>query len=1195
MYNVSSATLAAIENFNLQARITGTVNGVAFTDANIVGGSFSINNQCSSDTELTIGNVYVGELNITLTGLSLDRYSLYGKLIIPTYGLYVNNAWVPIPLGEYIISEVEVTNVGIDIRAYDNMSKFDVPFELVSLSGTAYALASAACTACGLTLATTQTQFNAFTNHGVTFTATQTDGKIPQFSTYRDVISAIAQVSCCNVLIDRSGQVVFKPYPSTAVATIDTAHRKMGGMTADFETYYDSIIVTDPTTKAQTKYTRSNPTGLTMDLGDNPFINTAAIRNAILNALTFRFHPFRMDILNAPLYDLMDCINLPDGIGDGTKLYCITKYTWTYHGSYALVGAGQDPKLVAVASAAQRSAAQANFIAAQKVTTDEMDAAIESATAQITGNNGGYVVLHDSDNDDQPDELLVMNTPSISTATKVWRFNLSGLGHSNNGYSGTYGLALTADGAIVADRITVGTLNGDIIKAGSLQSVNYNATTHQGFSLNLLTGDADINITGTVESIQTFYAESLYNSPPQWDYPTAYLYDKDGKALYDANGNRLVAKRTWTTTVPTSDSPYYRWMRNLITYKDGTTQLTSATPMQDYYGRANLVFQASEDANGNPIGIISSLADYISFTAGQLEIKSPQFTLDREGNATFAGNLSAATGSFDGEVVATSLTLGSLVSGGSFRLLSPDGFTDVNLSGDSNGSYISVTDTTSYARSTLRGQAGSLILSLSSDNGSTYTEIGSLWVNAGTGRSVANIDTIQVGRYHAVTTGNLGNNQQIARWDYTENKAYVYSNEFRLRQSDGSASYVLADWDNTNSRVDVYGGLFAVRSSNSLLTFAVWDSSNSRAELRSDIFRLRNNSTLYTMLSWDSTQTTPGTKVTASYGSITNVDATKLTAGSYWGSNGEVIHYINTNNQNILRAVTFQAGTESANQTVIYYDSATSMVNLRAGLFQIRNGGALYNVLSWDSTNNGSKISTGYGSITDLTSTKITENSLWGSNGEVIHYTSSNSNNLLRAYQYQIGNEADHATFATYSSGVISLNAGIVYGSSYVYSPALKIYDSANSAIKNFAQWNTSDGIVVNADKLYLNDTTAVGTVKSASSTLTSLPSGTTTNLCSVSLTKGIWVVTGQVTCTGSGSFRMVGAISTLSADYQFTSGGYCIAAVTSSLPMIGLTPVRIIEVTAASQTVYLVANQNSGSDKAMTSGRSSIRAVCIA
>lgn len=95
-------------------------------------------------------------------------------------------------------------------------------------------------------------------------------------------------------------------------------------------------------------------------------------------------------------------------------------------------------------------------------------AAVASATAQITGNNGGYVVMHSSADGGQPDEILVMDTPDIATATKVWRWNKAGLGYSNNGYNGPYGLAMTQDGAIVADFITTGTLNAAEVKVINL-------------------------------------------------------------------------------------------------------------------------------------------------------------------------------------------------------------------------------------------------------------------------------------------------------------------------------------------------------------------------------------------------------------------------------------------------------------------------------------------------------------------------------------------------------------------------------------------------------------------------------------------------------------------------------------------------------------------------------------------------------
>lgn len=47
---------------------------------------------------------------------------------------------------------------------------------------------------------------------------------------------------------------------------------------------------------------------------------------------------------------------------------------------------------------------------------------------------------------------------------------MSGLGFSHNGYNGPYEIAITADGQIVADFITSGSLVANIIKAGVIQS-----------------------------------------------------------------------------------------------------------------------------------------------------------------------------------------------------------------------------------------------------------------------------------------------------------------------------------------------------------------------------------------------------------------------------------------------------------------------------------------------------------------------------------------------------------------------------------------------------------------------------------------------------------------------------------------------------------------------------------------------------
>ena len=99
-----------------------------------------------------------------------------------------------------------------------------------------------------------------------------------------------------------------------------------------------------------------------------------------------------------------------------------------------------------------------------------LQSAIANSTALITGNHGGYVVLHDSDGNGTPDEILIMDTDNIETAQKVWRWNKNGLGYSSTGYEGTYGTAITADGSIVASFITSGLMRGDRIEAGTLDA-----------------------------------------------------------------------------------------------------------------------------------------------------------------------------------------------------------------------------------------------------------------------------------------------------------------------------------------------------------------------------------------------------------------------------------------------------------------------------------------------------------------------------------------------------------------------------------------------------------------------------------------------------------------------------------------------------------------------------------------------------
>ncbi|WP_374222294.1 phage tail spike protein [Bacillus cereus] len=90
-----------------------------------------------------------------------------------------------------------------------------------------------------------------------------------------------------------------------------------------------------------------------------------------------------------------------------------------------------------------------------------LDAAKEHATNLINSGFGGHVRVY-------PDRILIMDTKSEMTASKVWQWNINGLGYSPWGVNGPYETAITYDGRIVADFITAGTLRGDLVKGGEI-------------------------------------------------------------------------------------------------------------------------------------------------------------------------------------------------------------------------------------------------------------------------------------------------------------------------------------------------------------------------------------------------------------------------------------------------------------------------------------------------------------------------------------------------------------------------------------------------------------------------------------------------------------------------------------------------------------------------------------------------------
>ena len=206
----------------------------------------------------------------------------------------------------------------------------------------------------------------------------------------------------------------------------------------------------------------SNGTSLNFE---NPYI-TSAMANSIFSTVeNLIYTPSQINWRGNPATQAGDIVNVLDKDG--------AEHTVLVMSHSLKIGGGLSDTIECKGTTETVSNFTNNFeTTAQKIERvyKSLEQAIIDSTKLITGNSGGYVELKDTNDDGKPDEILVMNTENISTATQVWRWNKSGLGYAENAagnaYAGPYRTAITADGRINADFITTGSLDAERITVG---------------------------------------------------------------------------------------------------------------------------------------------------------------------------------------------------------------------------------------------------------------------------------------------------------------------------------------------------------------------------------------------------------------------------------------------------------------------------------------------------------------------------------------------------------------------------------------------------------------------------------------------------------------------------------------------------------------------------------------------------------
>ena len=608
MYPIQSAAKALFDAEQRQViRITGVdKNGtpINITEANIMQDGFSIDRYSCNGKKLEIGTAIASELSLKLDNrlgqfdnIYFEGAELFVEIGVVNWGAApvdwttnanqtvttnngekiqfdISNAIYWIPCGYYTPDEQPRRLSTISLKALDRMTKFDIvqhallpwtdnngnvmtdnelnPFYFcteLSFPTTIQGLVEQACFVCGVPL---ETDLSTLPGHNIAIASMPV---VQGVITFRNLIQWCAGIMATNAWIDWDGKLRFSWYNNNTGYTSTIANR------FDSDLYENDIQITGVVftdiDEDKTLYIAGTDT-YALDLSGNALISAESAQ-VILNGIyevvhNYAYRPFTASLVTAPYLWPMDRVTFTDKGGSG-HVTTLTNVNFTINNNTTIASVGETIQTNSYASPNSFTSEQASVLQKmRRVGSEDLHNAVDNATAQITGANGGCIRYIYDDNG-KLTEIVILDTDDIATATKVWRWNSGGLGYSENGYAGPYTLAMTQDGAIVADFITAGTMSADLIRAGILTDTEGNNYWDLDNGIFRLAGNSTLGGT-SVNQILSDVAATISSVDIE----------------FAQNQSTTVAPTSgWSTDAPSWAAGYYIWQRTKTVSPSGVT------------------------------------------------------------------------------------------------------------------------------------------------------------------------------------------------------------------------------------------------------------------------------------------------------------------------------------------------------------------------------------------------------------------------------------------------------------------------------------------------------------------------------------------------------------------------------------------------------------------------------------------------
>ena len=290
---------------------------------------------------------------------------------------------------------------------------------------------------------------------------------------------------------------------------------------------------------------------------------------------------------------------------------------------------------------------------------DILDEAKENAAQIIQSATTGHITI--TQNQQGADTLYISEGMDYTKSQRLWMWNMGGLAYSKDGGK-TVEVAMTMDGSITANFITVGTMAADRIRTGLLQSENDNFTLNlNDGTLTMKKGSIDIGgkftvtdegyLTANEADIRGTIRASAGSIGGLTIDPDGKLYSNSGNWYIGVNGSNTNTEREyafWAGNPAPGNAPF--WVK-----KNGELYASKGTfsgRLDAASGSFEGVVQATDflDREGKSMLTAQNKfkAEYLDLYGLTIRNKSSQavtFGVDANGRITINGSITMGAGS----------------------------------------------------------------------------------------------------------------------------------------------------------------------------------------------------------------------------------------------------------------------------------------------------------------------------------------------------------------------------------------------------------------------------------------------------------------------------------------------------------------------------------------------------------------------